>query len=362
MDKKIRVLLVSNLYPDKKEPAKGIFVRNIEQSLLMQGFDIERVVKKNTKSRLTNLLFYVSFYFEAIYKLLFYRFDIVYLHYISHCAFPVLITRIFGKKSSVFCHVHGSDVLPEAGTGFIFSKVKTNLSKIILKRAKKIIVPSSYYKKVLYDKFNVGFEKIFISPSGGIDLNIFKPVVNAPKNRSILNIGYVGRLSEDKGIVDFVNLIAKLKVKFDNLNVVIVGDGPLRGFVEKAKVELAIDYIPSLDQINLAEIYQKLDMFIFPSRRESESLGLVGIEAMACGTPVVAYQMAGPKTYIDNGKSGFLVEPGDIDGIVEVVEHYIDLTAIEKKAISDEALIRASEFCSEKVRRNLALFFKRNLL
>ena len=60
--------------------------------------------------------------------------------------------------------------------------------------------------------------------------------------------------------------------------------------------------------------YQQMDILLMPTVREGLSLAV--LEAMACGAPVVAYRGAGPETYIEDGVSGFLVDPGSIDGVL----------------------------------------------
>ena len=64
-------------------------------------------------------------------------------------------------------------------------------------------------------------------------------------------------------------------------------------------------------QKELALFYSAIDIFCFPTYRKSDSLGLVGLEAMACGCIVIASNMAGPTSYIKNQENGFFFKPRD---------------------------------------------------
>ena len=75
-------------------------------------------------------------------------------------------------------------------------------------------------------------------------------------------------------------------------------------------------------------MYLLMDCFIFPSTLK-ESLGLVGLEAMACGIPVIASDSHGPTDYIEDRKNGFLFSTGDICSLIDKVDYYYKLLVVK---------------------------------
>ena len=109
---------------------------------------------------------------------------------------------------------------------------------------------------------------------------------------------------------------------------VLVGDGPDRAEAERLSRELGIaDQVKFLGKQNaLPEILSAADVFLLPS--QSESFGLSALEAMSCGTPVVATSMGGIPEVIVHGESGFIAELGDIQ---RMAKYTVDLLTNDKK-------------------------------
>jgi glycosyltransferase involved in cell wall biosynthesis len=106
----------------------------------------------------------------------------------------------------------------------------------------------------------------------------------------------VGRVSVEKGLDDFCQLDIPGATK------IVVGDGPYRKSLERRYP--AIHFVGSKKGTQLARYYAQADVFVFPSR--ADTFGVVNIEALACGTPVAAYPVPGPKDIVEPGLTGFL--------------------------------------------------------
>jgi glycosyltransferase involved in cell wall biosynthesis len=95
----------------------------------------------------------------------------------------------------------------------------------------------------------------------------------------------------------------------------IVGDGDAKSGFESLAAETGmgeqVRFRGSLSETDLVTAYQQADLTVLPSIDRSEAYGLVLLESMACGTPVVASRLAGVRTLVEEGQTGFLVEPGD---------------------------------------------------
>ncbi len=106
----------------------------------------------------------------------------------------------------------------------------------------------------------------------------------------------VGRVSVEKGLDDFCQLVIPGASK------IVVGDGPYRRELERRYPD--IDFVGAKTGTELARYYAQADVFVFSSR--ADTFGVVNIEALACGTPVAAYPVAGPKDIVEPGLTGFL--------------------------------------------------------
>jgi glycosyltransferase involved in cell wall biosynthesis len=106
----------------------------------------------------------------------------------------------------------------------------------------------------------------------------------------------VGRVSVEKGLDDFCQLDMPGATK------IVVGDGPYKRELQRRYP--AIHFVGAKRGIQLARYYAQADVFVFASR--SDTFGVVNIEALACGTPVAAYPVPGPKDIIEPGLTGFL--------------------------------------------------------
>ncbi|MFB6283058.1 MAG: glycosyltransferase [Halobacteria archaeon] len=194
-----------------------------------------------------------------------------------------------------------------------------------LTHADVVITPSRQARAWLDDK-GVEREKVVSLPNG-IDTEFFRPLDSDDfKDRYGLEspvIGYCGRHGYEKRLDDVVEAATLLD---DDVDVVLVGDGPARtDFMEQAK-ELGVDDMITfpgfIEREALPEFYSSLDAFVFPSDAETE--GLVALEATACGTPVVAADARGLKNTVKHGNNGYRYEPGEIDKLVEGVRYVLD--------------------------------------
>jgi glycosyltransferase involved in cell wall biosynthesis len=154
-----------------------------------------------------------------------------------------------------------------------------------------------------------------------VDACRFQPRAANPETRAFLSQGeperplllYVGRLSAEKDITRLKELFPALP----GMRLAIVGDGPMRRDLERQFKGTATFFSGYLEGDALAAAYASADLFVLPS--QTETLGLVLLEAMAAGCPVVACRAGGVPDAIDDGVTGFLFEPNDRDSFVASV-------------------------------------------
>lgn len=344
------ILVISNMYPSKKYPNYGVFVKNFYKKLSLQE-KAKIIYMTKTTSKLKKIYNYLNFYMKVFMNCLFSKYKIIYVHYAGYNAPPILMARLFNKKAKLIVNVHGSDVTPEKKL-----EEKTNfLTKYLIGEADLTIVPSIYFEDLVKDKYGKNVNT-WISPSGGIDFTVFNSQKKQYTNEK-LTIGYVSRIDKEKGWDLLLYAIRNLIQKNYDIQLIMVGDGAQNeealALIKELNLEKYVEKHNCLSQKKLVHIYSSLDIFIFPSMREGESLGLVGLESMACGTPVIGSNLGGIKTYVKNGENGFLFEPGNQEDLEYMIEKYDKMTKSEQKMLSINAIKTAKKYDSEEVNKNL---------
>ena len=166
----------------------------------------------------------------------------------------------------------------------------------------------------------------------GLDLNYFKPMamgpcrrkLGLPQNKKILFT--VGRFVEKKGFEYLIDAMSKVKTK--NLLCVIGGSGPLdvkfKQMVKEKGLEDKIMFPGWVSNNDVRLWMNAADVFIVPSifdsRGETETLGIVAVEAIACGTPAIASSVGGLVDVVQHGLNGFRVKEKNSKDIAEKID------------------------------------------
>lgn len=345
----MNILVVSNMYPSDKDKLYGTFVRNFVEGLSELDSDGSLslvVIRGRRRSMLAKIAAYVKFYSDLTSRLLFCRYDLVYIHTITFPILPVLFASIFRRLPLVF-NVHGDDVLPATR----LKKMLKRLAAGILPEARMVVAPSDYFKDVVLREFpELSGDRLFVSPSGGVNDRFFVKKKSGFSGTCPVRLGYVSRIDEGKGWDTFLRAVSILTKRDVECSGVMAGRGAqtaaLHEMIDRLGIDDRVTYLGGVEQHALPDLYSSFDLLVFPTGREAESLGLVGIEAMAAGTPVIAGNVGGPASYIAEGENGYLFSPGDSDELVERIESYIRLTPSEKSAMSDAAKATASGYRS----------------
>lgn len=347
-----KLFLISNMYPSKRHVRYGVFVKNFEKAI-SDNFSVKKIVLIKYESFLLKLLGYIFLYLK-IFSLLFRAKpeDIVYVHFPLHTSIAIRLVGFF--KKNIILNFHGSDL--------IFHNKKTKFLEKNLKpliKEKEIVVPSTYYKNKIINEYDVNPDKIFVYPSGGIDTNVFYPK-KIKKGKSFV-LGFVSNFIKEKGWLEFLKAAENLNIDIKNLEIVMIGEGEdkvkIMDFLEKSNLTSRV--ISNITQKELAIMYNQFDLFVFPTYREAESLGLVGLEAMSCGVPVVAGKVGGPMGYVKDGINSFLFNKRDVKDLQNKVLKYYNMTSGDKKKMQFEAVKTAKKYDSRKVNKELLKFLKK---
>jgi D-inositol-3-phosphate glycosyltransferase len=172
----------------------------------------------------------------------------------------------------------------------------------------------------------------------GVDLELFRPIPQAealarlgdgPAHRMIL---FVGRMDPVKGLDTLVHAVARLLAerpewRYGACLCIVGGDKPdlptslddTARRIDALRQELGlVDFVTFLGpqaQVDLPYYYSAAQVVVVPSRYES--FGMVALEAMACGVPVIASDVGGLSTLVRDGRTGFLVPDGDVEALAD---------------------------------------------
>ena len=168
----------------------------------------------------------------------------------------------------------------------------------------------------------------FIIPNA-VDTSKYTPPVREPEDNIVL---FVGRLVYRKGLHVLVR--AAQRVRSKDFKLYIVGGGymelPIRMLAKAYGVEDRVELLGVVPERDKVELYRKAKIVVVPSIF-NESFGIVALEAMATGRPVIASRVGGLEDVVVNGETGILVEPGSEEKLAEAIETLLEDEAYRRK-------------------------------
>lgn len=199
------------------------------------------------------------------------------------------------------------------------------VDQAVYRRADVVIAVSRTVADSVHRWYRVPRARIAVVPNA-IDPRVFQPV---PERRAALRATWdvsdadpvlltVGILSDQKGVDVAIEALARLHARGRRARLVVVGDGPFRPALERLararEVTGAVTFAGALANDDTAAYYGAADVFLFPTLRV-EAFGVVTIEAMAAERPVIVSRIGATPEIVDEGVTGFLVPPGDVDAL-----------------------------------------------
>ena len=147
---------------------------------------------------------------------------------------------------------------------------------------------------------------------------------------------FVGRLEQRKGLEHAVRAFAHLKTRHPTLRLVVVGDGPERERCQEllpAGLRVDVDMLGRVSDSDLPRCYASADVFVAPATG-GESFGIVLLEALAAGTPVVASDLPGFRSVVDDGRTASLVPVGDARGLADAVDALLSNQSLREAQVT----------------------------
>lgn len=256
-----------------------------------------------------------------IWKLQTGRVDLVHLHVsekgsVLRKLIMLLIAKLSGKP--VLMHTHGCefhlfhDRLPSQARYLV---------DLALRQTDYLITLSESWKQYYVSQCGLKSSQVIV---------LFNPVEvpeNIPnrstRNSGILNFIFLGRIGERKGTFELIKAFGAMENRA-NARLLIAGDGKIdeaTALIHSLKLEDSIDLLGWIDEAQRKDLFQKAHVLMLPSH--NEGLPMAILEGMANGLPVITTPVGGIPEFITNGKSGYLINPGDIQGLTHAMENLV---------------------------------------
>jgi glycosyltransferase involved in cell wall biosynthesis len=196
----------------------------------------------------------------------------------------------------------------------------------------RIVTVSEAVKKTIV-ALGVRADRVVVIPAG-VDINHFTPM---RRQGSQQTIGYIGRFSKEKGLDVLLAAFHQLRKTHPHVRMLWVGKGPLEQELRAEAIRLGIDQSLTIypHTSDIREFVRECDVMIMPATRR-DSFGMLIIEAGAMNIPTIATSIGGFPEVIQQGKTGWIVPPGDPEALANqcawVLDHGLETREIGKAA------------------------------
>lgn len=237
----------------------------------------------------------------------------------------------------------------------------------VLRAADGVVASNEIERQELLHRYGLSPSRLHVAPCG-VDLAIFNPGASASRAQARDRIGiaehekvviYVGRIEPLKGLETLFGAARIVAQRVANLRVLVVGGAKagsdnaterelarLQGVAADLGVAPCIEFLGPVPQSGLPDLYRAADVCAVPSRYES--FGMVALESLACGTPVVASRTGGLQNTIRHDQNGYLAPIGDERAFAGYLERVLCQPATSAR-LSEEAARRATRYSWQRV-------------
>ncbi|MDW2309488.1 glycosyltransferase [Vibrio sp. 1075] len=287
---------------------------------------------------------------------------------IFHLNYLIIRERIFHKNVSFICHfvstflmsffsivpLNNHLIVYVEGLGSIF-QTRPKLTKLLSKLLKLKGITRFFCNRSERDL--LGMNSDTVTNGIGIDLDHFKPNKFQPADVKCGNyfvLGFVGRLIDDKGINDAIEVFRRLRRKSSSkIKMIVVGDiypqNPSSISLDDLE-NLKYEFSGDLEFISFTRdvkfYYEQMDVLLLPSRREG--FPVCAMEASAMGIPTVGYHVSGMEDAIIDGINGYLATPFNVDELMNQTNKLLDVVVLKDFKVSSTLYAQQNFSSSDK--------------
>lgn len=338
------VLIVANAIPTKEYPLNGIFEFDQAKALTVNG---QRVIYLSldlrSMRRKRNNMFGISQFEKEGIKCYQASFPLgrVPIFISRSIAVPLLkkaVSRIIKENGKpILMHAHFTDsgyyasfikdkfdlklVLTEHNSAVNQSEIGVKIKKIAKKayeKSDKVLAVSDALAKNIYNNFDIKPEIVY----NVLDTQLYKDIIKKNDKSEKIEFVSVGGLLYNKGFDVLLKAFKQAFNDYDNVKLTIFGDGEKKADLIELTKTLGIDnkviFCGQQSRETIANKFAESDCFVLTSR--TETFGVVYIEAMASGLPVIATKCGGPECFV-NESNGLLIDTNNIQQTTEALLH-----------------------------------------
>lgn len=253
--------------------------------------------------------------------------DIIHTH-LFQPRFYTTVAHLFYRRSILITHKH-NNVTPSKHNIFLLAEMLSIFFN------KKVIAISEAVKTTLRRFEFVPAKKIFVLHNG-FDYQKFYKVANPrAENNGKIIIGTVCRLERQKGLIYLLSALKIVLIRYPNVHLEIIGEGSLmqklKDFSDKLRISNSVTFFGKFADV--IPFYRRMNIFVLPS--VYEGFGIVLLEAMAAGIPVIATSVHGIKEVVVDGESGILIPPKNPDAIAGAIIKLIENPQLTSQLIEN---------------------------
>jgi N-acetyl-alpha-D-glucosaminyl L-malate synthase BshA len=275
------------------------------------------------------------------------KIDVIHSHYaLPHAVSALLARDISGSDVKCVTTLHGTDITVVGA-----HPTMINITRYAIDRSDVVTAVSNSLKKDSEEKLGISKDKIRCIYNF-VNTEFFNPglrtEINMERGKRI--VIHVSNLRPVKSPSDVIRIFHRLNKEIPGeLELWIVGEGPLQyemiALTEELKIRDKVRFIGICS--NLGGLIASSDLMILPSREES--FGLVALEAMACGVPVLASRVGGLPEVINDGVSGLLFEHGDVEEASDKGVRVLKDTEFYQKIVSEGLRTATEKFSMKRI-------------
>lgn len=347
--KRPKILVVGSSLKDKG----GIVtvIKNIEQSSIHELYTFHRIETYITGSAISRLVIFIVGLFKLLNSLIFFKPDIIHIHMAEKGSFYrktiiLLLSKLFQRR--VILHIHSASF----DEFYNANHLQRKFIKYILNKADKLVVLSRQW-----EEYYAG-----IVPKGNISVlynGVFSIKRNISRNNDIPVGLFLGRLGKRKGTYDLLCSIQYLKGMGIDSKFYFAGDGEInevKQHVSENKLDDVVEILGWVNSEQISELLEKVDFLVLPSY--NEGLPMAILEAMNTGLPILSTYVGGIPEVITNGENGYLITPGDIDGLTNALTSLLTNKNLREEMGAKNSVIIRSRFDIESLMMELSKIYQ----
>ncbi|MDB9253342.1 glycosyltransferase family 4 protein [Halorubrum ezzemoulense] len=225
--------------------------------------------------------------------------------------------------------------------------------------ASKIVVGADQVRETFLNR-RIGTETQYEVIYDGIDIKHFENAspTQLSESDADLQLLFVGRLENGKGLFDLIEAFNRLEGH--NVDLIIAGDGKIKSelkrSVQKKGLEQSVHLLGYREDV--PELLAASDVLVLPSYREGTPR--VISEALASRTPIISTRIAGIPEQVPHGECGLLIEPGDVDALVDALDRLLSSEGLRQR-MSESCRSQVERFSIEREQREIVKLYNKHL-